>query len=307
MKCRNPRVVGIILIFGRNRYTQLVLWTEQGRKREKAKYHTKKGKPLEKRGVVRSVEFSSAWKRGENEYIWRENIRGGLFTITEFLRAEERREERGQRLKWGLIMKESWEAKGNRGGLKWGQIKWKTTRFRVKHRDVRMKRDELKKEKRQVKESKVLGANHTSTLWNYRLGGEVILALGVMSPSWAGALKALGRDVGERRKKERTSPEWGALCYHGNSADVRACIMWLLIDSVEEWANKTGTITHTQGDGQSSGYTHTSVCTRAHTYTKSTNKSIYIYTWPTYSNGSILNEKKTADDGLEEHFYNQAC
>lgn len=140
MKCRNPRVVGIILIFGRNRYTQLVLWTEQGRKREKAKYRIKKGKPLEKRGFVRSVEFSSAWKRGGNEYIWRENMRGGLFTITEFLREEERREERGQRLKWGLIMKESWEAKGNRGGLKWGQIKWKTTRFRVKHRDVRMKR-----------------------------------------------------------------------------------------------------------------------------------------------------------------------
>lgn len=112
---------------------------------------------------------------------------------------------------------------------------------------------------------------------------------------------------GGKKKNERTSPEWGALCYHGNSADVRACIMWLLIDSVEEWANKTGTITHTQGDGQSSGYTHTSVCTRTHTYTKSTNKSIYIYTWPTHSNGSILNEKKTADDGLEEHFYNQAC
>lgn len=39
-----------------------------------------------------------------------------------------------------------------------------------------------------------------------------------------GALKTLERDVGEK-KKGVLSPEWGALGYHRNRSDVRACIM----------------------------------------------------------------------------------
>ena len=118
----------------------------------------------------------------------------------------------------------------------------------------------------------------------------------------------------EKKKNERTSPEWGALCYHGNSSDVRAGIMWLLIESVEERANKTGTITHTQGDGQSSCYTHahsythkhthtyTHTHTHTHTHTQHTNKNICIHT-QTHSRSATLNKKQT-DYTLREQFYN---
>lgn len=49
----------------------------------------------------------------------------------------------------------------------------------------------------------------------------------------------------KKKNPQRTlSPEWGALGYHRNRPDVRACIMWLLIESVKE-PIKQGTITHT--------------------------------------------------------------
>lgn len=90
-----------------------------------------------------------------------------------------------------------------------------------------------------------------------------------MCPSRLGALKSLGRQVGGGKiKNEHTSPERRALRYHGNSPDVRARIMWLLIESVKE-PIKQGTITHTQRDGLSSGYTYTLICT--HTYFRGTN------------------------------------
>lgn len=55
-----------------------------------------------------------------------------------------------------------------------------------------------------------------------------------------------GTKRGEKRKKKWThSLEWGAKGYHGNSPDVRACIMWLLIASGKEQI-KQETITHTQ-------------------------------------------------------------
>lgn len=103
----------------------------------------------------------------------------------------------------------------------------------------------------------------------------------------------------EKKKNETHLPEWGALCYHGNSSDVRAGIMWLLIESVEERANKTGTITHTQGDGGSSCYTH------AHTnaYSRHINKSICTLVEQTHSHSSTLNKKQTGDK-VCEYFYN---
>lgn len=55
-------------LWGRSRYTQLVLPPEQRKKGGKAKLYKKKKekerrKPSEKRGVGRSVEFNGAWKR----------------------------------------------------------------------------------------------------------------------------------------------------------------------------------------------------------------------------------------------------
>lgn len=44
--------------------------------------------------------------REKNEYIWRRNRRGGLFTVTEFGDGKKAEVEgRGRRVKWGLIMK----------------------------------------------------------------------------------------------------------------------------------------------------------------------------------------------------------
>lgn len=46
--------------------------------------------------------------REKNEHIWRGNRIGGLSGITEFGEKRKRRGEgRGQRVKWGLIMKET--------------------------------------------------------------------------------------------------------------------------------------------------------------------------------------------------------
>ena len=81
--------------------------------------------------------------------------------------------------------------------------------------------------------------------------------------------------------------------------------MWLLIESVEERANKTGTITHTQGDGQSSCYTHAHSHSHTHTHTLTLNtqtKNICIHT-QSHSRSATLNKKQT-DYTLREQFYN---
>lgn len=81
--------------------------------------------------------------------------------------------------------------------------------------------------------------------------------------------------------------------------------MWLLIESVEERANKTGTITHTQGDGQSSGYTHACICTLTHTLDTQIkaygNTLVYTHKLPTHCSCPILNKSQTYDK-LHEPF-----
>ena len=100
---------------------------------------------------------------------------------------------------------------------------------------------------------------------------------------------------GKEKKKQRTSPEWGALRYHGNSSDVRAGIMWLLIESVEEQANKTGTISHTHSETARARVTCMFAYARAPA--PHTNKGMWLHTCthtgPTHSSSSTVNEKQT--------------